>query len=45
MVILGQQAQVKARFGQFGDSANLDARYMHGLHGTYVMLRNQLGRT
>ena len=45
MVLLGQGAQVKARFGMFGDSANLDARLMHGLHGTYDMLRNQLGRT
>ena len=26
MVLLGQGAQVKARFGLFGDSANLDAR-------------------
>ena len=45
MVLLGQGAQVKAWFGLFGDSANLDARYMHGLHGTYDMLINQLGRT
>ena len=45
MVLLGQGAQVKARFGLFGDSANLDARYMHGLHGTYGILRNQLGLT
>jgi len=45
MVLLGQGAQVKARFGLFGDSANFDARYMHGLHGSYDMLRNQLGRT
>ena len=45
MVLLGQGAQVKARFGLFGDSANLDARYIHGLNGTYDMLRNKLGRT
>ena len=45
MVLLGQWAQVQAWFGLFGDSANLDARQMHGLHGTYDMLRNQLGRT
>jgi len=45
MVLLGQGAQVKALFGLFGDSANLDARYMQGLHGTYDMLRNQLGCT
>ena len=24
---------MEARFGLFGDSANLDARYVHGLHG------------
>jgi len=45
MVLLGQGAQVKARFGLFGDSANLDTRQMDGLHGTYDSLRNQLGRT
>jgi hypothetical protein len=26
MVLLGDEAQVDARFGSFGDSANLDAR-------------------
>jgi hypothetical protein len=26
MVLLGDEAQVIARFGPFGDSANLDAR-------------------
>ena len=26
LVLLGDEAQVKARFGPFGDSANLDAR-------------------
>jgi hypothetical protein len=30
MVILGDEAQVDARFGLFGDTANLDARYVHG---------------
>ena len=39
MLLLGQGAQVTARFGLFGDSANVDARQMHGLHGTYDMLR------
>jgi hypothetical protein len=28
MVLLGDEAQVAARFGPFGDSANLDARYI-----------------
>ena len=26
MVLLGDEAQVEARFGQFGDSGNLDSR-------------------
>ena len=26
MVLLGDEAQVEARFGRFGDSANLDSR-------------------
>jgi hypothetical protein len=26
MVLLGDEAQVEARFGPFGDSGNLDAR-------------------
>jgi hypothetical protein len=30
-VLLGDEAQVEARFSLFGDSANLDARYVHGL--------------
>jgi hypothetical protein len=30
MVLLGDKAQVDARFGPFGDSANLDARLVHG---------------
>jgi hypothetical protein len=45
MVLLGEEAQVKARFGLFEDNANLEARQMHGLHGTYHLLRNQFGRT
>ena len=32
---LGDEAQVKACFGPFGDSANLDARSAHGFHQTY----------
>jgi hypothetical protein len=28
---LDDEAQVEAHFGPFGDSANLDARYVHGL--------------
>jgi hypothetical protein len=32
MILLGDEAQVKARFGPFEDSANLDTRQVHGLH-------------
>ena len=32
MVLLGDEAPVEARFSLFGDSANLDAREVHGLH-------------
>jgi len=31
MELLDDEAQVEARFGLFGDSANLDARYVPGL--------------
>jgi hypothetical protein len=31
MELLGDEAQVEARFGPFRDSANLDARLMPGL--------------
>jgi hypothetical protein len=30
MVLLGDKAQVDARFGPFRDSTNLDARLVHG---------------
>jgi hypothetical protein len=30
MVLLGDEAQVDARFGPFGDSAIVDARLVHG---------------
>ena len=35
MVLLGDKAQLEARFGLFGDSANLDTRLAHGLRRTY----------
>ena len=35
MVLLGYEAQLEARFGPFGDSANLDARLVYGLRRTY----------
>jgi hypothetical protein len=31
MVLLGDEALVDAHFGPFGDSTNLDARWVHGL--------------
>ena len=45
MVLLGDEALVEARFCPFGDSANLDARLVHGLRRTYQKLRNRFGRT
>ena len=38
MVLLGEEVQVEAWFGLFGDTANLDARQVHGLHRPYHML-------
>jgi hypothetical protein len=35
---------VDARFVLFGDSANLDARLVHGLHRTYHRLGNRFKR-
>jgi hypothetical protein len=32
MVVQGEEAQVVAHFGPFGDSTNLDSRLVHGLH-------------
>ena len=43
MVLLGDEAEVEASFGLFGDSANLDARSVHGLRRTYHRLRNRFG--
>jgi hypothetical protein len=43
MVLLGDEAQLEARFGTFRDSANLDARSVHGLRQTYHRLRNHFG--
>jgi hypothetical protein len=45
MGLLGDEAQVKARFGPFGDSATLDARLVHGLRRTYRRLGNSIGGT
>jgi hypothetical protein len=45
MVLLGDEAQVEARFSPFKDSANLVARYVHDLRRMYHWLRNHFGRT
>jgi hypothetical protein len=45
MELLGDVGHVEARFGPFGDSANLDARYVHGLRRTYERIENHIGRT
>jgi hypothetical protein len=39
MLLLGDEAQVDARFGLVGDSANIDARLVHGLRRTNHRLR------
>ena len=39
MILLGDEAQLEARFGLFGYSTNLDARSVHGLRRTYHRLR------
>jgi hypothetical protein len=45
MVLLGDEAQVEAGFGPFGDSANLDTRQVHGLRRRYQRLKNCFGHT
>jgi hypothetical protein len=45
MGLLGDEAQVEAWFGPFGDGATVDARLVHGLHQTYRRLRNSIGGT
>jgi len=45
MELLGDEAHVKARFGLFGDSGNLEAGLVHNLRRTYHRLKNRFGRT
>jgi hypothetical protein len=45
MGLLGDEAQVEARFGPIGDNATLDARLVHGLRRTYSRLGNSIGGT
>jgi hypothetical protein len=44
MGLLGDETQVEARFGPFGDSATLDARLVHGLRQMYHRLKNSIFR-
>jgi hypothetical protein len=39
------EALVDAHFGPFGNSANLEARQVHGLRQTYHSLLNYFGHT
>jgi hypothetical protein len=45
MGLLGDEAQVEALFGPFGDSATLYARLVHRLRRTYRRLRNSIRGT
>jgi hypothetical protein len=45
MVLLGNEAELEARFGPSRNSAKLDARKVHSLHPTYHRLGNHFGRT
>jgi hypothetical protein len=45
MELLADEAQVEARFGPFGDSATLHARFVHGLRRIYHRLGNSIGGT
>jgi hypothetical protein len=45
MVLLGDEAQVDARFGPFGDSANLGARLVYGFVLNIPEAQNHFGHT
>jgi hypothetical protein len=45
MVLLGDEAQVEARFDPFGHSANLDPRLVHSLRRMYHNLGHHFGCT
>jgi hypothetical protein len=45
MELIDDEAQIEARFGPIGDSANLDARLVNGLRRTYHKLGNYFTRT
>jgi hypothetical protein len=41
--LLGEEAQLEAQFGPFGDIATHHARLVHGLCRTHCRLRNSIG--
>jgi hypothetical protein len=45
MGLQGDEAQVEAQFGPFGDSATLDARSVYSLRRTYRRLGNSFRGT
>ena len=45
MVLLANVSQEEACFDPFGDSVNLVARYVHGLHRIYHVHGNHFGHT
>jgi hypothetical protein len=45
MELLGDLGHVESLFDLFADSANLDARLVHGLRRTYHRLENHFART
>jgi hypothetical protein len=45
MELLGDVGHVEARFGPFGDSANLDTRNVHCLRRMYQRLENRFRHT
>jgi hypothetical protein len=45
MLLLGDEAQVEARFSTFADSTNLDAIKVSGLRQTYHRLGKRIERT
>jgi hypothetical protein len=45
MILLGDEAQMEARFGPFGDSVSFSARQVRSLRQMYHSVRNPFGRT
>jgi hypothetical protein len=45
MMLLGDEAQMDARFDPFGERVSFGPRWVHGLRQIYHSLRNRFGRT